>query len=100
MSTTLCRIVSYSVCFVLSCGVARGQSLIHVDVDAPGNGDGTSWYDAYPDLRDGLTVAGAGDWVLVAQGFYLPAGPDGDREISFELKSGVSFLGGTCRVWR
>jgi len=65
---------------------------IYVDFDAHGSGDGTSWVDAYPDLRAALLAAQSGDQLWVAQGKYSPSG--GDRTLSFELRSGIAVYGG------
>jgi predicted outer membrane repeat protein len=48
---------------------------LHVDADAPGANNGSSWADAYNDLQDALYVAQASDEILVAQGIYTPEGP-------------------------
>ncbi len=69
-----------------------------VDAQATGAGTGTGWDDAFVDLQDGLSAAdetcGTGAQVWVAGGVYTPAGPGGDRSISFELVRGVSLYGG------
>jgi hypothetical protein len=68
--------------------------MIYVDKNATGAGDGTSWADAYTELRDaldGLLCPQADIWV--AQGTYTPT--DGlDRAETFEMLSGVAIYGG------
>jgi hypothetical protein len=56
-------------------------------------GDGSSWASAFNDLQDALATATAGDEIWVAAGTYKPT-TDGNREISFNLESGVSLYGG------
>jgi hypothetical protein len=68
--------------------------LIYVDVDAQGASDGTSWVDAFSDLRAALSAAEPGDQLWVAEGTYRPTGPSGDRSLSFELRSDVAIYGG------
>ena len=83
---------------------AMGGSVVFVDDDAPGGGDGTSWNTAYRFLQDVLAGAAPGTEIRVAQGLYLPdhneANPDGtgDREASFELNSGVTVFGGYAGI--
>ncbi len=74
--------------------ICQPLAAVHVDVNA---GGGTTWGDAYPDLASALaaipaTACSAEVWL--AAGTYTPAGPDGDRAASFELKSGVAIYGG------
>ncbi len=72
--------------------IARAAT-IHVDANASGANDGTSWANAYTDLRAALTAAVAGDDVWVKSGTYKPT-TGGDRTLSFPLKSGVRVYGG------
>jgi hypothetical protein len=67
---------------------------VFVDKDATGTGDGTSWTDAYPELRDALaTSLCSNSQVWVAEGTYKPtAGLD--RTATFRLASGVFIYGG------
>jgi uncharacterized repeat protein (TIGR02543 family) len=71
----------------------------HVSADADtlyvkvgGTGDCTSWADAC-DLQTALSNAQANDEIWVAAGTYKPT-TDGNRSVSFNLKSGVAIYGG------
>ena len=68
-------------------------SILLVDLDATGANNGTSWPDAFTDLQDALAAANADDEVWVAEGTYTPA-DNGDRTLSFNLKSAVDLYGG------
>jgi parallel beta-helix repeat protein/predicted outer membrane repeat protein len=71
--------------------------ILYVDDTAPGVNNGSSWAQAYTDLQDALTTAAAFSKVKeirVALGLYMPAGPSGDREASFQLVNGVTLKGG------
>jgi parallel beta-helix repeat protein len=89
---------------LLLCSFTHGK-IIHVDDDAAGNNDGSSWTDAYPCLQNALTSAQPGDEIRVAQGTYkpdreVPPGQDGsvaasgDRSATFQLIDGVDIKGG------
>ncbi len=77
----------------IGCAAALGD-IIYVDDDAIGLNNGSSWAHAYTYLQDALELAEAGDQIWVALGIYRPAGPDGNREETFTLKSGVAIYGG------
>ena len=83
------------VCLVFCSPVVAGE-IIYVDIDATGADDGSGWADAYISLPYALSVASNGDEICVAQGIYRPN--DGlytiSRELSFELKNGVTIKGG------
>ncbi len=70
-------------------------TLVYVNTDSTaGSPDGKSWSTAYSSLQDGIDLAalyGADVWV--AKGTYKPT-TGTDREVSFELKSGVTLYGG------
>ncbi len=72
---------------------------IFVDWTAPGNDDGTSWYNAYNYLQDGLADPCA-SVIWVADGIYHPdantADPNGtgNRSASFVLKNSLGIYGG------
>lgn len=68
-------------------------------VDPGGEGGGTSWNDASPDLAQVLFTAGEGDEIWVAEGVYSPAyNSDGKKTAgstrTFKLKNGMKLYGG------
>ncbi|MCW5923846.1 MAG: T9SS type A sorting domain-containing protein [Saprospiraceae bacterium] len=75
---------------------AQGRR-IYVDAYASGNGNGTSWHNAFTDLQAALFAAQPGDHVWVAIGIYKPT-KGYNREISFKLKGGVQLYGGFSGV--
>lgn len=78
----------------MACG--SFAQVIHVDADATGAEDGSSWCDAFRDLQAGFDGAAPGTTILVANGIYLPdvAGLANPREATFALVSGVTLEGG------
>lgn len=73
---------------------AGGSTVIYVDADSPATTpDGTSWATAYRDLQDALSKGIAGDEIWLAAGTYYPTSGT-DREISFQLVTGVNLYGG------
>ena len=58
-----------------------------------GTGDGRSWANAYPSLKQAITDAKTYYEIWVAAGTYYPT-TDGDRNVSFSLKNGVAIYGG------
>jgi predicted outer membrane repeat protein len=62
-------------------------------VSLNGKGNGTSWINAFGDLQDALKKAKFGDQIWIAEGVYHPT-TNTDRNISFNLKDGVTLLGG------
>jgi hypothetical protein len=79
---------------ILSLVATANAAIIHVDGRAAPGGDGSTWALAYDDLRDALAAAVAGDELWVVAGTYAPAGPGGDRTLSFTIPSGVRVFGG------
>ncbi|NUQ25403.1 MAG: hypothetical protein HUU34_15765 [Saprospiraceae bacterium] len=55
--------------------------------------NGLSWFNAFRDLQDAIAIAQYGDTIWVAEGIYHPT-DDNDRTRSFELRNGVTILGG------
>ncbi|UCD30563.1 MAG: right-handed parallel beta-helix repeat-containing protein, partial [Planctomycetota bacterium] len=75
------------------------EFLLYVDINATGLNNGTSWTDAFNKIQDALNLAATNttDHVIkiwVAAGTYLPAGPGGDRNTSFQLINKVAVYGG------
>jgi hypothetical protein len=69
------------------------ERTVYVKQGATGNGDGSSWANAYPELRTALAAATDGDNLWVAQGTYKPT-DDNSQGVSFELKKNVWLYGG------
>ena len=73
--------------------------VIFVDDTAVGLTNGMSWATAYHELQDALYQATPGTRILVAEGYYWPdwipgTGITGDRAASFQLRNGVTLIGG------
>lgn len=86
-----------SVCVLAS---SDGVTYRYVDDDAPPGGDGHSWRTAHRYLQDALVDLQPFTNIRVAGGEYRPdrstIDPDGtgDRFATFDLTSGVTYLGG------
>ncbi len=86
----------------LSARASLAQSTLYVDAGASGANNGSSWCDAYVDLPNALSAAGASGGAVseirVAGGIYRPiTGPyqtTGQRSATLRLVSGVALLGG------
>ena len=74
-------------------GAYENHAIMYVKEGATGAGDGSSWSDAFPELRDALAASRPGDEIWVAAGSYMPTG-DADRAISFTLKNDIAIYGG------
>lgn len=66
---------------------------IYVRKGATGDADGSDWANAYSELPTALSVATAGDTILVADGTYYPTG-DLNEDVSFGIKNGINLIGG------
>ena len=86
-------IYSVSLLIFLFSFSSLSAAVIYVDVNASGNQDGSSWADAYTDLKQAITSATAGDEIWVAQGTYKPT-TGTNRTISFVMKEDVAIYGG------
>ena len=92
----------YSLALALACvTTALGQTRVYVT--PTGTGGGTSWADARGDLATAMAQAMPNTEIWVAQGSYEPlvcggACSDNQRSTSFELRSGVTVIGGFTGV--
>lgn len=91
------KIIFFLMLIILSSQVAfalgKKENIIYVDVTNETNDvDGSSWNKAYNNLNDALNSAEFGDEIWVSKGVYIPS--NSNREISFEMKDGVSLYGG------
>lgn len=87
-------IIVAEVFFESPCIWAGGQN-VYVDKDATGDNTGTSWADAFNELRDAVYVAGRYENVQeiwVAEGVYHPHPTN--RDTSFILKDSIKIYGG------
>ncbi|RYX99063.1 hypothetical protein EON78_03990, partial [bacterium] len=70
------------------------SNIIYVNsLQTTGLNNGTSWTNAYNSLQDALTNSTSGKDIWVAKGIYKPT-TGTDKNISFQLKSGVNLYGG------
>ena len=75
----------------------------YVYTDATGNGDGSSWVNAFTELSDAMDSADCYDNIYVSgttnsDTIFQPKTQDGleEREAAFVLKQGMQLLGGYC----
>jgi len=77
---------------------AQANRTWYVDAAAEGSADGTTWANAFVCLQDALAKANPSDNIWVAEGSYWPdlgrGHTVGDRNATFQLKSGVALYGG------
>jgi hypothetical protein len=81
--------------YSIACSRQLGVRL-YVDADATGAGDGSSWTDAFTQLRDALGTAAVNplvDEIWVAEGAYTPTA-GADRSATFQLVNGLAVYGG------
>ena len=81
------------------------ECILYVNAAAAGDGDGSSWTDAFSGLQEALEVAGGNPEVSeiwVASGTYTPDQGTGDRGTAFQLRSGLAIYGGFAgwETWR
>ncbi|MDX1476759.1 MAG: hypothetical protein R3301_03600, partial [Saprospiraceae bacterium] len=67
--------------------------VIFVDADASGLNNGSSWTDAYTNIKTALKSNCSGVQVWVAEGTYYPTVTT-DREAAFYLENGIELYGG------
>lgn len=88
-----------STCFDVECtgtGLDCPTGIAYVDSDATGIGDGSSWTDAFTELRDALEVhrfCGTFSEIWIAEGTYTPTAGT-DRSATFLLNDNFYLFGG------
>ena len=85
--------VSSAVFLALIFPFLSSSQIIFVDNLATGLNDGTSWGNAYNDLKSAMENAVPGNEIWVAKGTYFPT-EGTDRKIFFEVPKGVAVYGG------
>lgn len=68
-------------------------NVIYVNISSVGSNNGSDWLNAFSDLQLALQTSEFGDTIWVAEGVYYPT-ISSDRNISFEIKDGLTVLGG------
>ncbi|MCB9261889.1 MAG: T9SS type A sorting domain-containing protein [Flavobacteriales bacterium] len=68
-----------------------GQSILFVDSDATGTGNGTSWTNAFTSIDSAFYYYKSGDSIWVKEGIYKPSG---NSSSSFIPPNGVQLFGG------
>ena len=92
--TLICHL---SVVFVLMSMQTVCAEISYVDVNAVGNNDGTSWANAFVELRDALSAVPAdhsNTEIWVAKGMYTATDATGSRAASFRLAAAAAIYGG------
>jgi len=72
----------------------RIGTIIYVNHSASGSQTGASWTDAYLTLVEALDDAKYNDEIWIAEGIYYPTTISTNRDVYFNLKSGVNIYGG------
>ncbi len=73
------------------CSCSESGNIIYVDITQPDPNDGSSWEEAFDDLRDGLDIAYPCDEIWVADGTYQA---DNSTDPFIELVNYVGVYGG------
>lgn len=83
-----------ALCVLASILATSAQAgVIYVNHGARGEGDGSTWQDAFPELQNALAVAEEGDKLWIAQGVYVPTAKR-DRSVAFVIERGIALYGG------
>ncbi|MHC4676353.1 MAG: right-handed parallel beta-helix repeat-containing protein, partial [Planctomycetota bacterium] len=72
-------------------------NILFVDARATSGNNGANWPNALTYLQEALHLAAEYpqfEQLLVAEGVYTPAPPEGDREATFQLVGGLAMYGG------
>lgn len=82
---------------IFGCARLTYADVVYVDHSASGSNNGSSWANAYTNLKTALNAAGSGDEIWVAEGTYYPSVTDNPNE-TFFMPCGVSLYGGFSGV--
>jgi hypothetical protein len=90
----ICTVETWDdLCSDVACS-GDGVGTLYVDAEATGLGDGSSWLDAYTELRDALATADSTvSEIWVAAGTYTPTAST-DRSATFQLRDSLAVYGG------
>lgn len=103
LNQTARRFALMAIICLVSGGGACGETILHVDDDAPLQGDGQTWDTAFRHLQDALYAAQPGSGIAeirIGQGLYKPDQDEagnvvpGDRHATFQLIPDVVLKGG------
>ena len=84
----------FIVASLLALAVLPCSAQIHVDVDAIGANDGSSWTDAYTDLGNAIYASKPLDQIWIAEGTYHPGNGTQIRDTFFQFPHDLELLGG------
>src|SRR3569832_1610139 len=96
------RLLFFAIVFLLGVGRSHATTILYVNKNAPANSlkNGSSWANAYSELRDAMTNSAVGAAtaantveIWVAKGTYTPTSGT-NRLACFPLKSHIRILGG------
>lgn len=73
-------------------GNSPKPTFFYVDSIATGKETGTSWANAYTELRDAFAIIAVGDTIVVAKGTYTPS--ISNKEAYFEILNDLKLYGG------
>lgn len=72
--------------------------VVYVDEDANGTNDGSSWTNAYRELRDAISAVDPFTQIWVAEGTYVPTESVMNEGAAFLLRNNVGIYGGFSGV--
>ncbi len=86
------KLLSTLILLLLTKTLSFAQTIVYVNINATGANNGTSWANAFTNLKTAINAAPSNSEIWVAKGKYLPS--VSNRTQSFSLKNNVSIYGG------